>query len=238
VVHLPDVRLRRTASPIPIERITHSVLHAGVRRSSASFTIGTSKQLGIYHPQQIEFDRLNLTYTLVKASGKLFATGSAESGSRFGTIRECPYHFRTAARRGYTPRGDPQFLAGGVGVSKTNGITETRASRIIFFREDLNKRVFHAWMAVLRPLRLVIDKTILKVRVEHMEAGKQIPRTPAQGTRQVPSPGCCTSNRTIFARIRPSNTFRLFARTRGSGCGMAYLVHLHQRPRQKIPADR
>ena len=71
-----------------IERITHSIctLEFEDHRPLYDWYV---EQLGIYHPQQIEFDRLNLTYTLL-SKRKLLDAGAEEAGQRAGTIRACP----------------------------------------------------------------------------------------------------------------------------------------------------
>ena len=109
------------------------------------------EQLGIYHPQQIEFDRLNITYTWL-SKRKLLALVQNKlvrgwDDPRMPTISGL-------RRRGYTPEAIRNFCKR-VGVSKTNGTTELGLLEY-FIREDLNKRAPRV-MAVLRPLRLVID---------------------------------------------------------------------------------
>ena len=103
--------------------------------------------MGIYHPQQIEFDRLNLTYTLLSKRKLLTLVQNklvqGWDDPRMPTISGM-------RRRGYTPEAIRNFCRR-VGVSKTNGTTEL-ALLEYFVREDLNKRAPRV-MAVLRPLR-------------------------------------------------------------------------------------
>ena len=145
-----------------IEGITHSIctLEFEDHRPLYDWYV---EQLGIYHPQQIEFDRLNITYTLL-SKRKLLALVQNKlvrgwDDPRMPTISGL-------RRRGYTPEAIRNFCKR-VGVSKTNGTTELGLLEY-FLREDLNKRAPRV-MAVLRPLRLVIDN-YPEGQVEQMEA--------------------------------------------------------------------
>src|SRR4029077_1791645 len=93
------------------------------------------EQLGIYHPQQIEFDRLNVTYTMMSKRRllKLVKDGyvSGWDDPRMPTISGM-------RRRGYTPEGLRNF-ARSLGVSKTSGLTELSLLEF-YIRDDLNKR--------------------------------------------------------------------------------------------------
>ncbi len=117
-----------------IERITHSIctLEFEDHRPLYDWYV---EQLGIYHPQQIEFDRLNITYTLL-SKRKLLALVQNKlvrgwDDPRMPTISGL-------RRRGYTPEAIRNFCRR-VGVSKTNGTTELGLLEY-FLREDLNKR--------------------------------------------------------------------------------------------------
>src|SRR5947208_4394245 len=106
-------------------------------------------QLGVFHPQQIEFDRLNLTYTLL-SKRKLLQLVQQEvvegwDDPRMPTITGM-------RRRGYSPGGLRTF-ARSLGVSKTNGVTELEKLEY-HIREDLNRTSLRV-MTVLRPLKLV-----------------------------------------------------------------------------------
>jgi glutaminyl-tRNA synthetase len=183
-----------------IERITHSVctLEFEDHRPLYDWYV---EQLGIYHPQQIEFDRLNLTYTLLSKRKLLqLVQQSLVRGwddPRMPTISGL-------RRRGYTPEAIRSFCRR-VGVSKTNGITELGLLEY-FLREDLNKRVSRV-MAVLRPLRLVIDN-YPEGQVEHMEAVNN-PEDPSQGTRQVPFSRVLYIEQDDFREDPPKQYFRL-----------------------------
>src|SRR5208337_2022981 len=108
------------------------------------------QQLGIFPSQQFEFDRLNLTYTLLSKRRllQLVQQGHVRGWDdpRMPTL--CGIR-----RRGYTPEAIRNFCAA-IGASKTNGIIELEMLDH-FVRDDLNKRAARA-MAVLRPLRVVI----------------------------------------------------------------------------------
>src|SRR5437899_2863531 len=133
-----------------IEGITHSIctLEFENHRPLYDWYI---EALGIYHPQQIEFDRLNLTYTLL-SKRKLLAL--VQEGRVRGWDDPRMPTLSGIRRRGYTPEAMRNFCAS-IGLSKTNGTIEL--SRLEYFvREDLNKRAPRV-MAVLRPLKIVID---------------------------------------------------------------------------------
>ena len=157
--------------------------------------------LGIYHPQQIEFDRLNLTYTLL-SKRKLLQLVQQNlvrgwDDPRMPTLSG----FR---RRGYTPEAIRSFV-GSVGVGKTNGIVELGLLEH-HLREDLNKRAPRV-MAVLRPLRVVIDN-YPEGQVEYMEAVNN-PEDPAAGTRQVPFSRVLYIEQDDFREDPPKQYFRL-----------------------------
>jgi glutaminyl-tRNA synthetase len=183
-----------------IERITHSIctLEFEDHRPLYDWFIA---QLGIYHPQQIEFDRLNLTYTLL-SKRKLLALVQNKlvngwDDPRMPTISGM-------RRRGYPPEALRSFC-GRIGVSKTNGITELSLLEY-FVREDLNRRAARV-MAVLRPLRVVIDN-YPEGQTEHMEAVNN-PEDPSMGTRQVPFSKVIYIEQDDFREDPPKQYFRL-----------------------------
>ncbi len=160
-----------------IEGITHSIctLEFEDHRPLYDWYV---EQLGIYRPQQIEFDRLNLTYTLLSKRKLLKLVQenyvSGWDDPRMPTI--CGMR-----RRGYTPEAIRSFCKR-IGVSKTNGTTEIGLLEY-FLREDLNKRVDRV-MAVLNPLKVVIDN-YPEGQVEMMDAVNN-PEDASKGSRQVP----------------------------------------------------
>ena len=146
-----------------IEGITHSIctLEFEDHRPLYDWYI---EQLGIYHPQQIEFDRLNLTYTLL-SKRKLLQLVQRRPCARLGRSRACPRSPASAAAA--TRRKRIRNFCNAIGVSKTNGTIELGLLEH-HVREDLNKRA-PRMMAVLRPLRVVIDN-YPEGQVEEMEA--------------------------------------------------------------------
>jgi len=183
-----------------IERITHSIctLEFEDHRPLYDWFID---QLGIYHPQQIEFDRLNLTYTLL-SKRKLLALVQNKLVSGWDDPRMPT--ISGMRRRGYTPEALQNFC-GRIGVSKTNGITELSLLEY-FVREDLNRRAARV-MAVLHPLRVVIDN-YPEGQTEHMEAVNN-PEDAAMGTRQVPFSKVIYIEQDDFREDPPKQYFRL-----------------------------
>jgi glutaminyl-tRNA synthetase len=183
-----------------IERITHSIctLEFEDHRPLYDWYLN---ELGIYKPQQIEFDRLNLTYTLL-SKRKLLALvqGKYVAGwddPRMPTISGM-------RRRGYTPESIRNFCKR-VGVSKTNGTTELSLLEY-FVRDDLNRRATRV-MAVLRPLKVVIENCP-EGQVEHMEAVNN-PEDESAGTRTVPFSKTLYIEQDDFREDPPKQYFRL-----------------------------
>ena len=160
-----------------IEQVTHSIctLEFEDHRPLYNWFI---EQLGIFPSQQIEFDRLNLTYTLL-SKRKLLQL--VREGHVRGWDDPRMPTLSGIRRRGYTPEAIRNFCAA-IGVSKTNGIIEL-AMLEHFVREDLNKRAPRA-MAVLRPLRVVIDN-YPEDQVEEAGGGEQS-RGPQRGYTEGP----------------------------------------------------
>ena len=183
-----------------VERITHSIctLEFEDHRPLYDWYI---EQLGIYHPQQIEFDRLNLTYTLLSKRKllKLVQDGHVRGWDdpRMPTISGI-------RRRGYTPEAIRNFC-NSIGVSKTNGTIELSLLEH-FLREDLNRRTPRV-MAVLRPLRVVIDN-YPEGAVEQMEAVNN-PEDAAAGTRAVPFSRVLYIEQDDFREVPPKQFYRL-----------------------------
>ena len=134
--------------------------------------------LDIYHPQQIEFARLNLNYTVMSKRRllQLVAEGhvSGWDDPRMPTLSGL-------RRRGYTPEAIRNFIQR-VGVAKSNSIVDM-AMLEHTIREDLNKRAPRV-IAVLNPLKVVIDN-YPEDSVEELEAVNN-PEDASMGTRNVP----------------------------------------------------
>ena len=160
-----------------LEKVTHSVctLEFEDHRPLYNWFI---EQLGIFHSQQIEFDRLNLTYTLLSKRKLLQLVNEGHvrgwDDPRMPTLSG-------VRRRGYTPEALRNFC-NSIGVSKTNGTIEL-AMLEHFLREDLNKRALRV-MAVLRPLKLVIDN-YPEGQTEELDAINN-PEDESAGKRKVP----------------------------------------------------
>ncbi|HEX3154907.1 MAG TPA: glutamine--tRNA ligase, partial [Candidatus Angelobacter sp.] len=133
-----------------LEKITHSMctLEFEDHRPLYNWYI---QELGIFPSQQMEFDRLNLTYTLL-SKRKLLQLVQEKRVSGWDDPRMPT--LSGIRRRGYTPEALRNFVAN-IGVTKTNGTLEL-AMLDHFVREDLNRRAQRV-MAVLRPLKVVID---------------------------------------------------------------------------------
>src|SRR5579883_834220 len=183
-----------------IERITHSICTLEFEDHRPLYD-WYCENLGIYHPQQIEFDRLNLTYTLLSKRKLLklvqdnYVRGWDDP--RMPTLSGI-------RRRGYTPEAIRNFCAS-LGVSKTNGIVELGLLEH-FVREDLNRRALRV-MAVLRPLRVVIDN-YPDGQVEQMEAINN-PEDAGAGTRTVPFSKVLYIEQDDFRQDPPKQYFRL-----------------------------
>jgi glutaminyl-tRNA synthetase len=160
-----------------IEGITHSIctLEFEDHRPLYDWFLD---ELNLYHPQQIEFARLNLSHTIMsKRKFIQLVEGGYVNGwddPRMPTISGL-------RRRGYTPEAVRNF-AERIGVAKRDSLVDIALLEYCI-REDLNKRAMRV-MAVLRPLKIVIvnypeDKS------EELEAVNN-PEDPGMGTRKVP----------------------------------------------------
>src|SRR5712671_3982956 len=183
-----------------IEGITHSIctLEFEDHRPLYDWFV---EQLGIHHPQQIEFDRLNLTYTMMSKRKLLMLVQekyvNGWDDPRMPTISGM-------RRRGYTPEALRNFC-GRLGVSKTNGITELSLLEFCV-REDLNQRALRV-MGVLHPLRVVIDNYPDGL-VEQMEAINN-PEDPGDGARNVPFSKVLYIEQDDFREDPPKQFYRL-----------------------------
>ena len=183
-----------------IEGITHSIctLEFEDHRPLYDWYI---EALGIYHPQQIEFDRLNLTYTLL-SKRKLLQL--VQNGYVRGWDDPRMPTISAIRRRGYTPEAIRDFCQR-IGVSKTNGIIELALLEHAV-REDLNRRAARV-MAVLNPLRVVIDNYPEDL-VEEVEAVNN-PEDASAGSRKVPFSRVIYIERDDFRETPPKQFYRL-----------------------------
>ncbi len=184
-----------------LEQITHSVctLEFEDHRPLYNWFI---QQLGIFPSQQIEFDRLNLTYTLLSKRKLLQLVNEKRvrgwDDPRMPTISGI-------RRRGYTPEAIRNFC-GAIGLSKTNGILDL-AMLEHFVRDDLNRSALRA-MAVLRPLKIVIDN-YPEGQTEELEALNN-PEDASAGTRKVPFSRVLYIEQDDFREEPPKKFYRLF----------------------------
>ncbi|HEY7095417.1 MAG TPA: glutamine--tRNA ligase/YqeY domain fusion protein [Terriglobales bacterium] len=183
-----------------LEKITHSMctLEFEDHRPLYNWFI---ENLGIFPSQQIEFDRLNLTYTILSKRKllQLVQDGhvSGWNDPRMPTISGI-------RRRGYTPQAIRNFC-NAIGVSKTNGSIEL-AMLEHFVREDLNKTAPRV-MGVLHPLKVVIDN-YPETTVEEMDAINN-PEDGSAGTRKVPFARVLYIEQDDFREDPPKGYYRL-----------------------------
>jgi glutaminyl-tRNA synthetase len=183
-----------------LEKVTHSMctLEFEDHRPLYNWFI---QQLGIFPSQQIEFDRLNLTYTLL-SKRKLLQL--VQEGRVRGWDDPRMPTLSGIRRRGYTPEAVRKFV-GAIGVSKTNGSIEL-AMLEHFVREDLNKRAPRV-MAVLRPLKVVIDN-YPEIQVDELDAVNN-PEDESAGTRKIPFSRVLYIEQDDFREVPPPKYFRL-----------------------------
>jgi glutaminyl-tRNA synthetase len=183
-----------------LEKITHSMctLEFEDHRPLYNWYI---RELGIFPSQQIEFDRLNLTYTLL-SKRKLLQL--VQEGRVSGWDDPRMPTLSGIRRRGYTPEALRNFVAN-IGVTKTNGTIEL-AMLEHFVREDLNRRAQRV-MAVLKPLKVVIDN-YPESKAEELDAINN-PEDAAAGTRKVPFSRVLYIEQDDFREDPPKGYFRL-----------------------------
>ena len=183
-----------------IEGITHSIctLEFEDHRPLYDWFLD---QLAIHHPQQIEFARLNITYTVL-SKRKLLQLVQQEHVSGWDDPR-----MPTLAgirRRGYTPEAIRSFCER-IGVTKVNSTVDI-AMLEHCLREDLNKRAPRV-MAVLRPIKIVMEN-YPEGQVEELDAVNN-PEDPAMGTRKVPFSRELYIDEDDFREEPPKGFFRL-----------------------------
>jgi glutaminyl-tRNA synthetase len=183
-----------------IEGITHSIctLEFEAHRPLYDWVLD---ELDVYHPQQIEFARLNLTYAvmskrkLLRLVSEGFVTGWDDP--RMPTISGM-------RRRGYSPQGIRKFCET-IGVTKFNAVTEFALLEHCL-RDDLNDRAPRV-MGVLDPLKVVITNWP-QGKVDDLDAVNN-PGDPSAGMRKVPFTGELFIEREDFMEDPPKKFFRL-----------------------------
>lgn len=183
-----------------IEGITHSIctLEFEAHRPLYDWCLDA---LGVYHPQQIEFARLNLTYTvlskrkLIDLVKKGYVRGWDDP--RMPTISGL-------RRRGYTPEAIRDFC-NRIGVAKANSTVDFGLLEACV-REDLNKRARRV-MVVLKPLKVVIENWPAD-KVEWVDAENN-PEDPGAGTRKMPFSRELYIEQDDYREDAPKGWFRL-----------------------------
>jgi glutaminyl-tRNA synthetase len=188
-----------------LEGITHSLctLEFEDHRPLYDWVVDNLRLSGAFksRPQQIEFARLNLNYT-VMSKRKLLALVEQRLVAGWDDPR-----MPTIAgirRRGYTPEAVRDFCTR-IGVAKKENVIDVALLEHTV-REDLNRRAQRA-LAVLRPLKVVIEN-YPEDRVDEVEAA-QNPEDPSLGTRRVPFSRVIYIERDDFMEVPPKKFFRL-----------------------------
>ena len=183
-----------------IEKITHSIctLEFEDHRPLYDWFLD---ELEIYHPQQIEFARLNLSYTIMSKRKLLDLVNqgyvSSWNDPRMPTISGL-------RRRGYTPDSIRDFC-NRIGVAKRESIVDIALLEHCL-REDLNQRAQRV-MAVLDPLKIVIEN-YPEGKVEELDAENN-PEDPSMGTRKIPFSREVYIEQDDFMEDPPKKFFRL-----------------------------
>jgi glutaminyl-tRNA synthetase len=186
-----------------IESITHSIctLEFEVHRPLYDWFLDQIVEPGSYRPQQYEFARLNLSYTIMSKRRLLeLVKGNYVMGwddPRMPTISGL-------RRRGYTPESI-RYFADKIGVAKRDNVIDV-ALLEHSIREDLNKRSLRR-MAVINPVKLVIDN-YPDGQVEYIDATNN-PEDPDAGTRQLHFSKELYIEREDFMEDAPPKFFRL-----------------------------
>ncbi|NLP01862.1 MAG: glutamine--tRNA ligase/YqeY domain fusion protein [Fibrobacter sp.] len=183
-----------------IEKVTHSLCSLEYEDHRPLYDWFLD-QLKIHHPRQIEFARLNLTYT-VMSKRKLLQLVKDEVVSSWDDPRMPT--LSGLRRRGFTPESIRNFCER-IGVAKRDSIVDYALLEHCL-REDLNKRALRA-MAVLEPLKVVIEN-YPEGQVELLEAVNN-PEDPSMGTRKVPFSKTLYVERGDFMEEPPKKFFRL-----------------------------
>lgn len=183
-----------------IEKVTHSICTLEFENHRPLYD-WYCDALGIFHPRQIEFARLNLSYT-VMSKRKLLELVKQKyvngwDDPRMPTI--CGLR-----RRGYTPEAIREFCTK-IGVSKFDSVIDKSVLENSI-RDDLNKRAPRV-MAVLRPLKVVLEN-YPEGQVEELEAVNN-PEDPSAGTRKVPFSRVLYVEQDDFMEAPPKKFYRL-----------------------------
>jgi len=183
-----------------LEGITHSIctLEFEINRQLYDWILD---ELNVYHPQQIEFARLNLSYTVLS---KRRLIQLVEEGHVSGWDDPRMPTISGLRRRGFTPEAIQNFCER-IGVAKRDSMVDMALLEYTI-REDLNKRAPRV-MGVLNPVRIVIDN-YPPDQVEELEADNN-PEDPAMGKRKLPFSRELWIEKEDFMETPPKKFFRL-----------------------------
>ncbi|PKL05973.1 MAG: glutamine--tRNA ligase [Spirochaetae bacterium HGW-Spirochaetae-9] len=184
-----------------IEGVTHSLcsLEYEIHRPLYDWFISNCE---VFASRQIEFARLNLTHTVL--SKRLLIQLVREKKVSGWDDPRMPT-IAGLRRRGYTPEAIRDFL-GRIGIAKTDSMVDIQLLEHCV-REDLNRKA-PRYMAVLRPLELVIDNWP-EGKVDMLEAVNN-PENPDAGKRSIPFSGRLYIEQDDFRELPPPKYFRLF----------------------------
>ena len=183
-----------------IEGITHSICTLEFENHRPLYDWFLDN-LGVYHPQQIEFARLNLTYTIMS---KRMLLELVEGGHVNGWDDPRLPTISGMRRRGYPPTAIRNFCSR-IGVAKVNSIIDIEFLEHCV-RDNLN-RAAPRFMGVLHPLKVVIEN-YPKDKVEDLEAVNN-PEDPTAGTRKVPFSRVIYIEQGDFMEDPPKKFYRL-----------------------------
>jgi glutaminyl-tRNA synthetase len=183
-----------------IEGITHSICTLEFENNRELYD-WVLDELKVYHPQQIEFARLNLSFTVLS---KRRLVQLVDEGHVTGWDDPRMPTISGLRRRGYTPAAIRNFCDR-IGLAKRDSIVDIALLEYCL-REDLNRRAPRV-MGVLRPLTVIIDN-YPQDRVEMLDAVNN-PEDPAAGTRKIPFSRVIYIERDDFMEQPPKKFFRL-----------------------------
>lgn len=161
-----------------IEKITHSICTLEFENNRPLYDWIVNQLIADDRPQQIEFARLNLSYTILSKRRLIELVGQ---GHVMGWDDPRMPTMAGLRRRGYTPEAIRNFCAK-IGVAKKENLVDISLLEHCV-RDDLNERAPRA-MAVLRPLRVIVDN-YPEGQVEEFECANH-PQNPDMGTRKIP----------------------------------------------------
>ncbi len=184
-----------------IEGITHSICTLEFENNRPLYDWFLEELNVEYHPQQIEFARLNLSFTIMS---KRLLIELVERGVVRGWDDPLMPTIAGMRRRGFTPEAIRDFC-NRIGVAKNDSLVDTALLENCV-REDLNEKAPRV-MAVLRPLRVVIDN-YPETQVEKLDCPYH-PKNPEMGSRKVPFSQVLYVERDDFMEDPPKKFYRL-----------------------------